>query len=120
MRTDMTANDTTSKMNNTSGRNEKNPLSAQEVTCDFNGAPIKIQKITTFKKALLALPRVDLPEKPTSVLRDPEEIALALGPAQFFQTGMLSTQNSDEGANMANLTRTFNSSRQTSDANHAA
>ena len=43
------------------------------------------------KKALLTLPRVDIPEEPISVLRDPEEIALALGPSQFLQTGMLSS-----------------------------
>ena len=79
MGTDMTANDTTSKMNNTSGRNEKNPLSSQEVTCDFNGAPIKIEKITNFKKQLLALPRIDVPEKPVSILKDPDEIAMVLG-----------------------------------------
>ena len=79
MGSDTAANDTKSKMNNTSGRNEKNPLTSQEVTCDFNGAPIQIQKITNFKKALLALPRVDLPEKPVSVLKDPDEIAMALG-----------------------------------------
>ena len=91
MGTDMTANDTTSKMNNTSGRKEKDPLTSQELTCDFNGAPIKIEKITAFKKPLLALPRIDLPEKPVSVLKDPEEIAMALGHAQFLQTGMLST-----------------------------
>ena len=89
--TEHTLNETASKMNTTSGRNEKNPLTSQEVTCDFNGAPIKIQKITTFKKALLTFPRVDIPEEPVSVLRDPEEIALALGPSQFLQTGMLSS-----------------------------
>ena len=42
MGSDTAANDTKSKMNNTSGRNEKNPLTSQEVTCDFNGAPIQI------------------------------------------------------------------------------
>lgn len=78
-------------MNTTGGRNEKNPLTSQEITCDFNGAPIKIEKITAFKKALLTLPRVDIPEEPASVLRDPEEIALALGPTHFLQTGMNST-----------------------------
>lgn len=39
------------------------------------------------------MPRVDLPEEPISVLRDPEEIALALANAQFLQTGMMTTMN---------------------------
>jgi len=80
---DTNAFETGAKMNTTSGRSkdEKNPLMSQEVTCDFKGAPIMIQHITAFKKPLLALPRVDLPEEPSQVLRDPEEIALALGHA---------------------------------------
>ena len=66
---------------------EKNPLSNQNITCDFKGKPIKIIKVTNFQKKL-ASPEINIPSAPVSVIRDPEEIALKLGiPGDgFFDT----------------------------------
>ena len=49
----------------------KDDLKSQEITCDFNGKPMKINRIKVFSKALVTSPKVDLPKGPPSVIRDP-------------------------------------------------
>lgn len=58
---------------------EKDPLTNGDLTCDFEGKPLKIEKVTHFSRSLQMSPRVNLPEEPASVTRDPEEIALLVG-----------------------------------------
>lgn len=62
-------------------------MSEQKITCDFDGKPLKITKVTTFTKQLIAKPVVRVSDQ-VSVIQDPDEIAVTLGIAgEGFQTG---------------------------------
>ena len=64
---------------NVNRKKEIDPLAVGNITSDFEGKPIKIQKIWKFRQTLMPIMDIDIPEEPTSVMRDPEEIAQFLG-----------------------------------------
>ena len=60
-------------------RKEANPLASGLVTCDTEGRPLKIEPITKFSKNLTYGAHGEVSDEPAKVIRDPDEIALALG-----------------------------------------
>ena len=81
----------------------KEDLSSQEVTCDFNGKPLKINKIKNFPKALVNQPKVNLPNRPAVVIRDPHEIEMVLNnvdPALYEATSKFTSEGGSRDGNV--------------------
>lgn len=51
------------------------------MTCDSEGKPLKIIRITKFNKNLVSGATAAVMNEPAKVIRDPDEIALTLGEA---------------------------------------